>query len=222
MTRSAEHNPETLVPPGFAPVAPILQAVVERWHESESAVSDWDSACTAIPAREADGWAATVERLQLINTFQWHEEDRSRDSGANDTTLAEVKRSIDASNRRRVQTVDCLDDQIHTGLQSLGVLDAAAPLNSESPGSIIDRLSVLVLKIYHVGEAVAALSGDDPDELRAMQGRLAILTEQMNDLGTCLDRLLDGIRAGRIGLKLYRQVKIYRQADTGKLKADLD
>lgn len=212
-------DPTTLLPPSFAAVAPVLDEVVERWHGAEPAPGDWPEALGALPPREPEGWARLVEQLQLINTFQWHEEDRSRAHGAGDAVLAAVKRSIDESNRRRVQAVDRLDAVIHAGFSALGVIDPSAPLNSESPGSIIDRLSVLALKAWHAAEAVVEAA---PADRRAMQDRLAMLREQQRDLGQCLDELLQGIRQGRVGLKLYRQIKLYRDAETGRLVADLD
>lgn len=212
-------DPATMIPPSFAAVAPVLDEVVERWHAAGSGFDGWLDAVAALPPREPDGWARLVEHLQLINTFQWHEEDRSRAHGAGDAVLAGVKRSIDASNRRRVQTVDRLDAVIHAGYSALGVIDPDAPLNSESPGSIIDRLSVLALKAWHAAEAVVEAQ---PADRRAMQDRLAMLREQQRDLGGCLDALLGGIRDGRTGLKLYRQVKLYRDEATGRLVADLD
>jgi Protein of unknown function (DUF4254) len=206
--------------PTFAEIEPLLQDVIARWHQAESQVSVWESVPPAVPATQPEGWAGTTELLQLINTFQWHEEDRSRAHGAGDEVLGSVKRSIDASNRRRVQTVDRLDDLIYHQLKEAGVLADGASLNSESPGSIIDRLSVLALKVYHISEAIEGLEvGSEQD---AMREKLEILTEQSSDLGQCLDVLMTGIREGKIGLKLYRQVKVYQSADTGKLNADLD
>jgi len=212
---------DRLVPRDFASVEAILTDVINHWHEQEESITDWPSALEAIPLGRPEGWARTAERLQLINTFQWHEEDKSRDHGADDAILAGTKRSIDASNRRRVQNIDALDDLIFTGLKEAGLLKDGAQLNSESPGSIIDRLTVLALKVYHVEEALAAFraGGEDPG---AMQDRLDTLTEQTRDLGACLDRMLTGIRAGDMGLKLYRQVKVYREPGTGRLVADLD
>lgn len=212
-------DPSTLLPPSFAAVAPVLDEVIERWHGAEPAPGSWTEALGALNAREPEGWARMVEHLQLINTFQWHEEDRSRAHDAGDAVLAAVKRSIDDSNRRRVQAVDRLDAVIHAGYSALGVIDPLAPLNSESPGSIIDRLSVLALKAWHAAEAVVEAA---PADRRAMQDRLAMLREQQRDLGQCLDELLLGIRQGRVGLKLYRQIKLYRDAATGRLVADLD
>ncbi len=212
-------QPGNLVPSSWAALKPILEDVIIRWHVAEARIGDWTTVAEFLPPTQAEGWAAQTEVLQLINTFQWHEEDKSRDLGVKDTVLAETKRTIDASNRRRVQAVDKLDDLIHAGLSEAGAVDATAPLNSESPGSIIDRLTVLALKIHHVAEARDILTGD---QATAMGRRLTGLVEQRDDLGQCLDALLDGIRAGRVGLKLYRQVKVYREAATGALRADLE
>ncbi|MCP4570897.1 MAG: DUF4254 domain-containing protein [bacterium] len=216
---SHDIDPAALVPTTWAEISPVLTDVIGRWHESEGRIDGWESTLKVLPASRPARWAAQVERLQLINTFQWHEEDKSRDIGADDAIQAAVKRSIDASNRRRVQAVDKLDDMIFAGLIAAGSVDATAPLNSESPGSIIDRLSVLALKIYHITEARDALQGENA---AAMDRRLTGLAEQYDDLGGCLDSLLEGIRAGKVGLKLYRQVKVYKESGTGALKADLE
>lgn len=220
MTSHANHQ-HPMIPTSFEAVDLRLRAVIAAWHEREADISDWDSCLATISLPGPDGWARTTEELQLINTFQWHEEDKSRAHGAGDTLLGAIKRSIDASNRRRVQTVDRLDDVIFTGLEQLGCVDRDAPLHSESPASIIDRLSVLALKLHHVSEAHASLATDSP-EAAAMAGRLATLQEQYTDLGDCLDRLLGGVRSGLVGLKLYRQVKLYKDATTGRIVADLD
>ena len=206
--------------PNFTEIEPLMQEVIARWHAAEAQVAGWDTVDAAIPLTRGEGWARTAELLQLINTYQWHEEDKSRAHGAGDEILAAVKRSIDDSNRRRVQTVDSLDDVIYTQLKDAGVVAEGAPLNSESPGSIIDRLTVLALKIHHIGEALDAMEpGAGRDSMRE---KLDTLTEQSADLGGCLDILMDGIVAGRIGLKLYRQVKVYVEPGTGKLKEGLD
>ncbi len=206
--------------PVYSELKVLLPEVIGRWHEAEARIRDWSGAEAEIPMTRPGGWLRTAEKLQLINTFQWHEEDKSRAHGAGDEVLASVKRIIDDSNRRRVQTVDRLDDIIFTQLNAAGVVADGAPLNSESPGSIIDRLTVLALKIYHIEEARAGMApGPDRD---SMDGKLETLTEQSRDLGKCLDVLMNGIRAGRIGLKLYRQVKVYVEPGTGKLKEGLE
>jgi hypothetical protein len=220
MTSHASHQ-HPLIPASFVAVDARLRAIIAVWHERETGITDWQSCLAAIDLPGPVGWARTTEMLQMINTYQWHEEDKSREHGAGDALLGAIKRSIDVSNRRRVQTVDQLDDLIFTGFGQLGCIDPDAPLHSESPASIIDRLTVLALKLHHVNEAQAALS-DASAEAVAMAGRLATLREQYADLGDCLDRLLGGVRAGQVGLKLYRQVKLYKDPATGRMVADLD
>jgi hypothetical protein len=210
-SRPAEPDPE-LVPPTGRAVQSIFWDVIERWHARESEIGDWESALHAVSVRRPVGWAALTERLQLINTFQWHEEDRSRDPAADDALLAAVKRSIDASNARRVQTVDQLDALLVRGFAAADCLAPSAPVPSESPGSIIDRLTVLALKIYHTREALAEVKrrADSAASARGLHERLSLLTEQHADLTECLDRLLEDVRRRRVRLKLYRQIKIYR------------
>jgi hypothetical protein len=215
----AEHAAANSVPVSGRALQPILWDVIERWHKHEATIENWQDAIEAVAIRHAPGWPALVERLQLINTFQWHEEDKSRDRVAEDALLAQVKRSIDASNARRVRTIDELDEMIYRGFESAGALADDAPLHSESIGSIMDRATVLALKIYHLKEVLAsertqppaqsvAASGADT-RLHQLYGRLRTTTEQLVDLTECLDHLLADIRGGRRRIKLYRQVKIY-------------
>ncbi len=183
-------TPAPLLPPGRQ-LLDLFDAIVARWHDREHAIACWEDAERELAA--PDG-ADLLRRLAVINTFQWHEEDRSRDLGADDTVLAGVKRSIDASNRRRVQTIDALDTWYVTGLAQ----NPTAPVHSESAGSIVDRLSILALKLYHVREV-------------GMADRAAVLEEQSSDLAEGLDRLQADVLAGRLRLKLYPQIKVYRE-----------
>lgn len=211
--------------PDLARLRAIIDEVIAAWHEHEPAIVDWPAAETLVAcplAADTAGWAPLVWRLQLVNTFQWHEEDRSRAHDAGDAVLAAVKRSIDASNRRRVQTIDALDAHLVAAASVLDVARPDAQLHSETPGSIIDRLTVLALKRFHLAEALeAARAADDAGTARAMQRRLATVSEQFGDLAGCLERLLADVTTGRVRLKLYRQVKVYRDAETGTLRSDV-
>ncbi len=204
--------------PDLSRLHAIIDEVVATWHAREPEFTDWDVTERLLCGPEAPQWERLAWRLQLINTFQWHEEDKSRAHGAGDELLGAVKRSIDASNRRRVQTIDALDVHLVEAATAAGVNAPDGALHSETPGSIIDRLTVLALKRYHVAEALSAC---DPDDHPAMQARLDTLEEQVTDLSGCLAALLVDILAGRVRLKLYRQVKVYRDPATGQLRADV-
>ena len=139
---------------------------------------------------------------------------------ADDAVLAAVKRSIDASNARRVRTIEVFDVEVMGLLARADLPVAAAPLHSESPGSIVDRIGVLALKLYHI-RAELSTAGGTADEA-ALHGRLESIGEQMQDLSGCLDRLFREIAAGERRIKLYRQVKVYRDPATGRYRSGLD
>ena len=73
---------------------------------------------------------------------------------------------------------------------------------------MIDRLSILALKIYHTREE--AERKDAPaGHAELNSSRLAILEEQRADLAGCLDALWQETLGGKRRFKLYRQLKMY-------------
>jgi hypothetical protein len=132
----------------------------------------------------------------------WHEEDKARDPDASDATIVAVKRSIDRLNQRRNDLVE----QIDLALLDAGPQNERAPLHSETPGLIIDRLSILSLKLFHTEEQ---LHRGSAEHRAANQLRLLQLSEQRADLASCLARLWAEVAAGQRRFKLYRQLKMY-------------
>jgi len=220
----ASNQPVVNIPSSGRQLQMVLWDVIDRWHQHEANLTDWESAQQVIEPQQQTDWALLVEQLQLINTFQWHEEDKSHLGQVDDHGLAALKRSIDASNSRRVRTVDTLDELTDDRLKNSGLLAVKSTLQSEAPGSISDRMTVLALKIFHLKEALAEAKQTQAvdDQLNDMHQRLRLLSEQHVDLTGCLDNLLTDIQKGKIGLKLYRQVKLYRDASSGRTQTDLD
>ena len=88
-----------------------------------------------------------------------------------------------------------------------------ATINTESPAWAIDRLAILALKIYHM--RIEAERKDASDEHRERcRKKLGVLLEQLQDLSTAIDTLLEDIEAGRKYMKVYRQMKMYNDKDT--------
>ena len=135
----------------------------------------------------------------------WHEEDAARDPGASDAHIARIKRAIDGLNQRRNDLVEQLD---LTLLQIAGDQPPQAPLHSETPGLIIDRLSILSLKIFHTAEQTERYEAGDAHRARNRE-RLRTLETQRRDLAGCLAQLWADVLAGRKRFKLYRQLKMY-------------
>jgi hypothetical protein len=159
-------------------------------------------------APDRDGWLAAVERQHRANFELWHIEDEARAPGATDTLLADVKRRIDRTNQRRNDLAEELDRLLLERLAGDSLPRPAAPLHSESPGLMIDRLSILALKIFHTRQE--CLRADAPaGHAERARARLAILEEQRADLAGCLDELWRQTLAGERRFKLYRQLKMY-------------
>jgi hypothetical protein len=156
----------------------------------------------------ADGLMALAMTQHRANFELWHEEDKARVPGVPDAEIARVKRAIDVLNQRRNDLVEKMDLWLIERLEQ----DAAAPLHSETPGLMIDRLSILALKIYHTHEEAHRVSATGAHRLRNVE-RLALLDEQRDDLAECLDALWAEVLEGTRRFKLYRQMKMYNDPD---------
>ena len=156
----------------------------------------------------SDPWLAAVARQHRANFDLWHIEDEARAPGATDAQLARVKRRVDATNQHRNDLAEELDRTLLAWLETRGLPNPDAPLHSESPGLIVDRLSILALKIYHTREE-AGRAGAPEGHAARNRDRLAILETQRADLACCLDALWRETLAGTRRFKLYRQLKMY-------------
>jgi hypothetical protein len=151
---------------------------------------------------------ALVARQHRANFELWHIEDEARRPGATDAELADVKRRIDRTNQRRNDAVEELDQALLHALVTRGLPNPEAELHSETPGLMIDRLSILALKIYHTREETCRENAPVGHVARCTE-RLAILEQQRADLAGCLGGLWNEILAGKRRFKLYRQLKMY-------------
>jgi hypothetical protein len=177
-----------------------------RWHRDDA----WPHRPT--PAQSEDpqsGLIQTVLAHHRANFDLWHEEDKAREPDVSDAHIAHVKHAIDALNQTRNDLVEAIDRSL---LATAGAQNPAAPLQSESPGLIIDRLSILALKIYHTGEEAHRASASEAHHQKNLS-RLALLEEQRNDLATCLDHLWSDVLQGKRRFKLYRQMKMYNDPE---------
>lgn len=80
----------------------------------------------------------------------------------------------------------------------------------ETIGSLIDKISINELKIYHMAEQ------KDRDDVttefkQECEQRLNILWTQREDLASELKQLIDDVSSGKRQLKLYRQMKMYNE-----------
>jgi hypothetical protein len=174
-----------------------------RGHQPTAEAADFASR-----TKPASEWLTLVRLQHRANFDLWHIEDEARAPGATDAELAQVKRRVDYANQLRNDLVEKLDRFLLAWLEPRGLPHPAAALNSETPGLIIDRLSILSLKIYHTREETERANAPEGHAARNLE-RLAILEEQRTDLALCLDALWHETLAGTRRFKLYRQLKMY-------------
>ena len=147
-----------------------------------------------------------------IDTVQWHLEDLIRDPEIDPTAALALKRRIDKSNQDRTDLVEQIDSYF-LQYYSQVTLQADARLNTESPAWAIDRLSILILKIYHMQEQVQRADASD-EHIQRCNNKLNVLLEQKGDLSGAINQLLDDLQAGRVRMKVYRQMKMYNDPST--------
>ena len=150
-----------------------------------------------------------------IDTVQWHYEDIIRDPHIDPIEALALKRRIDHSNQDRTDLVEQIDSYFRQTYSDVKPLPEAR-LNTESPAWAVDRLSILALKIYHMKEQAERFDATDEHRQRC-QAKLGVLLEQQVDLSTAIDQLLEDIAAGRIYMKVYRQMKMYNDPSTNPI-----
>jgi hypothetical protein len=151
---------------------------------------------------------AIALELAWRNYSLWHEEDKARRDDVDDSVIASVKRRIDRINQERNDCIEQLDSVILEYVERNRKPVAADETNSETPGSIVDRISIMSLKIWHMAEDAARTDITADHQERSVQ-RLAVLREQRDDLWQAVQRLLADYLTGHKRMKLYRQFKMY-------------
>lgn len=195
---------------------PVTAGHVKSFHDACLALASWPKEPVVFAEADVWRWVATNHRN---NCLLWDEEDLARRTRATDADITANKRAIDGYNQARNDATERVDEFL---LLSLGLIDAAtassdqpvakvgatARLNSETAGSIMDRMSIMSLKIKAM-TAQTLRTDVDTAHRDSSALKLQRLHEQRNDLGACLDQLLADSRAGVAYFKVYRQFKMY-------------
>src|SRR4051794_7441477 len=95
--------------------------------------------------------AGLVEAQHAANFALWHAEDEARRPTADDASIAAVKREIDRVNQVRNDTTERIDTSLLASLREASK-EPEGEQHSETPGMMMDRLSILSLKLFHTQE----------------------------------------------------------------------
>jgi hypothetical protein len=177
---------------------------IVRFHDGELRRADWPVMQRGQPLPGVWHW---IDLNHRYNCLLWREEDKARRTDVAPSEIAGSKRLIDQFNQKRNDAVEAIDEAI------LAVLPPAATghearLSSETAGAMIDRLSILSLKIHHM--RLQTMRDDaGPEHVAACDAKLQRLVVQRHDLASCFDQLMSDARLGRAFFKVYRQFKMY-------------
>ena len=179
----------------------IFRQSIEDYHQTDDVDAPLHN---PYPANDLSG---LLYHKNWIDTVQWHLEDIIRSPSIHPDELVAIKRRIDQSNQDRTNTVELIDSELYEQFQTV-TPSPQARMNSETPAWLLDRMSILQLKLYHFREQTTR-ADVSPDHRQGAAQKLTVLTEQETDLARCFDELLEDIQNGHRYVKVYRQMKMY-------------
>ena len=142
-----------------------------------------------------------------IDTVQWHLEDIIRDENIDPVDALKLKRRIDASNQQRTDLVEYIDSWFLQKYQNI-TPKSEAKINTETVAWAIDRLSILVLKVYHMNQEEKKKKKKDNHKDKSTE-KLNVLQKKKKDLSQAIDFLLKKKKKGNVKMKTYKQMKMY-------------
>lgn len=174
-------------------IASLHDDSIVRWNEQ------------GINRRQAD-FFALVEDNHAFNYQLWNAEDRARREDMGFEFVYKAKREIDHCNQQRNNRMEAMDEWFFTRLDPAKA--DACPVHSETPGMMIDRLSILALKAYHMGLQVSRSDAAESHR-QSCQQKLQTIHVQRQQLLTCLDELINEVKNKTRTFRVYHQFKMY-------------
>lgn len=195
----------------------ICDGTIRFWHKKEKIAGkkSLDEALSLLGGRQK-GLEKRVNESVIINTYLWHLEDQARAKSFSDSLIANIKRAIDVTNQKRNNKMEEIDALLMEILECSGVrAGKRAGINTETPGSVVDRLAIISLKIYHMAEQLKRKDAQaDRVHKTKCREKLSKLVEQRKDLAKGFDELRADLKKGSKKLKMYFQFKMYNDPST--------
>jgi hypothetical protein len=146
-----------------------------------------------------------IEQLHYYNFMLWDRESKIRKASSEEDCVR-LKREIDTYNEYRNSCVERIDDIVYSifDLQNKEVTKDLRDMyvNSETVGQIIDKISILTLKILF-RKIIRQEENESLKQLKMQQSHIVL----------CFDRFLEYLRNGGAYMPRYRQLKTYEDSD---------
>jgi len=175
----------------------LQDQTTEQWHDES----------ISLPK---DTWLNAVLGNHAENYQLWHQEDKARRDDMGADYVYQAKRAIDAHNQKRNNLMEVMDNYLFDYFQCDHRSDL--PMHSETPGMMIDRLSIMSLKIYHMALQTKRDDADEAHKNKCLE-KLNVLKIQRDDLKQCLQQLFKDLKNKNKTFKLYKQMKMYNEKD---------
>lgn len=172
-----------------------------------------DEVNTPYPFKDAEyDIHENLKKKAWVDCVQWHLEDIIRRPDLDPQEFIEIKRRIDRSNQIRTDLVEKIDDWFLWELQKVKHQDNPR-IPTESPAWAIDRLSILMLKIYHMREQMER-NDVNQEHIDHCAKKYEVLMTQKLDLCFAINALIGELKTGAAAMKVYRQMKMYNDPST--------
>lgn len=173
-------------------IARLQTELTASWHQIE-------------PAATGEGFLRLAQENHFFNFQLWHEEDIARREDIGFERIYQAKRAIDGYNQKRNNFIEEMDKAL---IAELHPAESGCPKNSETPGMMIDRMSILALKEFHMREETQRQDASS-EHRRNCAEKLERILLQRGDLAQCLAELIDAVRAKSRTFAVYYQFKMY-------------
>jgi hypothetical protein len=188
--------------------ADVTSQAICAFHDQHVADRGWAQGSASA---DDDLWA-WIAANHRCNILLWDEEDQARRADVGTDAIAKNKHAIDRFNQRRNDAIEKVDESLLARIASVPITPDAWH-NSETAGAMIDRLSILSLKRFHM-DAQTRRSDVSAAHVNACREKLRQIELQRTDLARCFDRLLSLASKGHAFWRVYRQFKMYNSPET--------
>lgn len=158
---------------------------------------------------------AKQHQLNILNLFSqikeknlklWKLEDIARDKKSNFKEISRAKKEIDKTNQQRNDTISKIDINLSFLLENKE--NSIDHFISESPGVLIDKLSIFYIKKNELKKILTIITDND-NLFKIYKRKLSTINKQINYLELYLEQLIKNIKNHKVFFKIFEPIKIY-------------